>query len=361
MKKIAMALLTVFLLGSTVSYARDRDWDKDNKGGESFQDVLDKMAKPALLTPQGKRGWRAQRAQLQAQLIDSTNKAFPAKTLNTRVMQFIKQALYGTDRCYHSDDIGKYVPQGDLKSVEVFTKAQPKESIREIYLTERKKIENKMLANDEIQRKKDLENELHKKYKLFEDRERVTVKDIRGKEYTGIYHRDRTTETLARIGSYSLSRFDIDIESRARIWQREHDQFVKKEVRRITRRNTYLADEQSDDNLDGRIQFMYLEAGYIPDLTQPQQNIFSMNPEYWLSRSELVAAIGNKIKRDHLEKLFKGRGYAVMDIGDGTELVPPAVIKAFNEYLSKVAVERKKWDAKQKAKQSRFNDNDRND
>ena len=43
MKKIAMALLTVFLLGSTVSYARDRDWDKDNKGGESFQDVLDNI------------------------------------------------------------------------------------------------------------------------------------------------------------------------------------------------------------------------------------------------------------------------------------------------------------------------------
>ncbi len=327
------------------------DRDNDDRHGKSFQDVVDKMQKPQPLTPAGKTQWRKQRAVVMAEVVEATKKALPEKNLQNRVVAYLKNAISGTDRCYHSDDIQKYVPAADLKNYAAFIGKQPtKDKVREIYDVERKKIEDKLLANDEIQRKKDLEKELHEKYRLFKDKEIVVVKDIRNKEYKGAYRQERTTEKLIRVGQYPISRFDLTLESRARVWQKDHDDFVKKEVRRITRKNTFLANEKSEESLDGKVQFMYLEAGYLPDITESIQNIFSVEPKYWLTRKELAEAVAKKLQMEHFEKLMKGRGYLIMDIGDGTEYVPKNVEAAFKQYVQKIAQAKIQWDRQQESK-----------
>ena len=341
-------ILVLFaLLFAVMAYARDND----DRHGKSFQDVVDKMQKPQPLTPAGKTQWRKQRAQVMGEVVEATKKSLPDKTLQNRVIAYLRNAISGTDRCYHSDDIQKYVPAADLKSYESFIGKQPnKDKVREIYDVERKKIEDKLLANDEIQRKKDLEKELHEKYKLFKDKEIVVVKDIRNKEYRGAYKQERTTEKLIRVGSYPISRFDLTLESRARVWQKDHDDFVKKEVRRITRKNTFLADQKSEETLDGKVQFLYLEAGYLPDITESTQNIFSVEPKYWLTRKELAETVAKKLQKEHFEKLMKGRGYVIMDIGDGTEYVPKNVEAAFKQYVQSIARAKVQWEKQQDSK-----------
>ena len=343
------SILVLFALLLAVSvYGRGRGFDE--KDGKSFQDVVDKMPKPQPLTPAGKTQWRKQRAAVMAEAIEATKKALPEKNLQNRVIAYLKNAISGTERCYHSDDIQKYVSASDLKNYAAFIEKKPtKDKVREIYDVERKKIEDKLLANDEIQRKKDLEKELHEKYKLFKDKEIVVVKDIRNKEYKGVYRQERTTEKLIRVGSYPISRFDLTLESRARVWQNDHDDFVKKEVRRITRKNTFLADQKSEETLDGTVQFMYLEAGYLPDITEAIQNIFAVEPKYWLTRKELAEAVGRKLQMEHFEKLMKGRGYLIMDIGDGNEYVPKNVEAAFNQYVKKIAQAKVQWEKQQES------------
>ena len=353
MKKCILVLFSLLLAVSV--YARGRS--NDDKEGSSFQDVVDKMQKPQQLTPAGKTQWRKQRAEVMAQVVEATNKALPEKTLQNRVIAYLRNAISGNERCYHSDDIQKYVSAADLKSYAAFIGKQPtKDKVREIYDLERKKIEDKLLANDEIQRRKDLEKELHEKYRLFKDKEIVVVKDIRNKEYKGAYRQERTTEKLIRVGSYPISRFDLTLESRARVWQKDHDDFVKKEVRRITKKNTYLADQKSEESLDGKIQFMYMEAGYVPDITEQTQNIFAVEPKYWLSRKELAEAVGKKLQKEQFDKLMKGRGYVVMDIGDGTEYVPKNVEAAFKQYVQNIARAKVQWEKQQESKYKKDRD-----
>ena len=343
------SLFLLFALLLTVSVYGRRGYDE--KDGKSFQDVVDKIQKPQPLPPAGKTQWRKQRAQVMADLAEATKKALPENTLQNRVIAYLRNAISGNDRCYHSDDIQKYVPAADLKSYAAFIGKQPtKDKVREIYEVERKKIEDHLLANDEIQRKKDLEKELHEKYRLFKDKEIVVVKDIRNKEYKGAYRQERTTEKLIRIGPYPLSRFDLTLESRARVWQKDHDEFVKKEVRRITRKNTFLADQKSEESLDGKVQIMYLEAGYLPDITESTQNIFSVEPKYWLTHKELAEAIARKLQKEHFEKLMTGRGYVIMDVGDGTEYVPKNVEAAFKQYVQRIAQAKVQWQKQQESK-----------
>ena len=149
MKKGILVLFA--LLFAVMAYARDND----DKHGKSFQDVVDKMQKPQPLTPAGKSQWRKQRTTVMNELVEATRKALPDKTLQNRVLAYLRNAISGTDRCYHSDDIQKYVPAADLKTYDVFIGKPPtKDKVREIYDVERKKIEDKLLANDEIQRKR---------------------------------------------------------------------------------------------------------------------------------------------------------------------------------------------------------------
>ena len=346
--------LLLFILLLAVSSVQARRSDFRGKEGESLEEVLAKVNKPPLLTPEGKRQWRLQRKTVMDEQVAATNKALPEATLQQRVIAYLRNAITGSDRCYHSDDIQKYVPAKDLRTYAAFIEPKPtKDKVREIYELQRKKIEDKLLANDEIQRKKDLEKKLHEEFKLCEDKEVVTVKDIRNKEYKGTYRKEKTTDKIIRVGQYSLSRFDLTLESRARFWQKDHDDFVKKEVRRITRRNTYVADQQSEETLDGKIQFMYLEAGYLPDITSAPQNIFAVEPQYWLTRKELAEAVGKKLQMEYFERLMKGRGYIPLDIGDGVEFVPRNVEAAFKQYIRAMANAKIQYDKRHEDKGDR--------
>ena len=358
MGRYSRFFLTALLISCISAYAR-RSGDFD-KRKESFEEVVAKMKKPTQLTPDGKKQWRKQRAEVFKQLTEATNNAFPEKKLQAEVIKRIRSALYGNERCYHSDDIQKYVSDKiDLKSYEAFVKKTPSKNKNvDIYAPERRKIEDKLLQNDEIKRKKDLEKELHEKYRLCEDKEKVVVTDIRGKKYEGVYRKERTTEKLIRVGQYPLSRFDLTLESRARFWQKDHDEFVKKEVRRLTRKNTFVADEKTEDGLDGRIQQMYLDAGYLPNIVGPTQEIFAIEPKYWFSHKELAEIIANKIREEHRDKLMKGRGYVLIDVGDGTEYVPKAVEAAFDKYLQEMAKKKAEWDKRQQSKNEFSRDND---
>ena len=351
MGRYSRFFLTALLISCISAYARRGSSDFDKRNG-SFEEIVANMPKPPQLTPEGKKQWRKQRAEVFKQLTEATNNAFPEKTLHAAVIKYIRSALYGNERCYHSDDIQKYVSEKvDLKSYEEFVKRTPsKDKNVDIYAPERRKIEDRLLQNDEIKRKKDLEKELHEKYRLCEDKEKVVVTDIRGKKYEGTYRKERTTEKLIRVGQYPLSRFDLTLESRARFWQKDHDEFVKKEVRRLTRKNTFVADEKTEDGLDGRIQQMYLDAGYLPNIAAPTQEIFAIEPKYWFTHKELAEIIADKIREEYRDKLMKGRGYVLIDIGDGTEYAPKTVEAAFDKYLQNIAKKKAEWNKRQQDK-----------
>ena len=261
-------------------------------------------------------------------MLNETEEAFSDDDLQSRAITFLRSIISENKKGYHVDELKEYITVVDLESYSAFVSKSPtKDKNRDIYEVCRKKFEDNQEENPE-----DLEKQLHEKFRLYEDREFVTVKDVRNREYKGRYLKELTTDTYVRIDTYTLKIFDLTMESRARYWQKDHDDFVKKKLRLITKNKAFMTEQSIKDSLMGKIQYMYLEAGYVPDMTASVSNRFSIYPKYLLTREELANKVAKKIKWYHLAKQMSILGYIYMDIGVGAEFVPQNVATAFYNY-----------------------------
>ena len=66
--------LLLFILLLAVSSVQARRSDFRGKEGESLEEVLAKVNKPPLLTPEGKRQWRLQRKTVMDEQVAATNR-----------------------------------------------------------------------------------------------------------------------------------------------------------------------------------------------------------------------------------------------------------------------------------------------